>query len=650
MKMDKDAILKQKFWILLGVFGLLWLIGLSVLYASAGSPAAAAEADFKKAKDAIGQFTGAKRPKNATFLPPWEKDIAQFDEHKKKVWKVAWDGDQAAGDTADGQKRWEGQKGMYTWPVGAYDLQAELLYPDSAKPDDPKSPMFDVDRRQWFKTEDGYLSQFVKLNDELKGDPDRAQLDKPLGAVEFKGGFMELMKPVNWSTSQRPPDIEECWLAQEDFWVKRELLKTVQAAMEAAAHMNPVDLAKEDIKLPEGAPADAVQQVFRNDSWQVQLVFDKAPKGGKRVSPASTIKNVHASHREQALDSPRNRYGTFFRLTQDGNTVQFLRVTGVKVAWGQAVSFGAGALAETKDGFPLSAGGDPSRPMQLEQVFDPTNTPVVAIDQIEIPKVSHRNANRPLIPANPDRYGKKDAPPADAAKTAAPAAPGAPGAGGTTPMMGQSGSPPSGFGSMAPPGAAGGAGGADKSADKTANGFFDRNRYLFVTDQSRHLPVAMTLTIDQSHLGEILVAVANSRLRFQTTQVEFRRIHGAGSSGGTGPGGDRPMDMPFLPPGGVGSGGTTPPGGPPPGGGSSGGPRFPTASPGGVGSGGTTPPGGSPPGGPRGLTPTPFGPPPGPGTPPPAAADEGNPNQVEVTIYGIASLYERPPQDNKQEK
>ena len=105
---------------------------------------------------------------------------------------------------------------------------------------------------------------------------------------------------------------------------------------------------------------------------------------------------------------------------------------------------------------------------------------------------------------------------------------------------------------------------------------FDRNRYLFVTDQSRHLPVAMTLTIDQSHLGEILVAIANSRLRFQTTQVEFRRIHGAGQSNSAGPAGDRPMNMPFLPPGGM-----TPANGSPPGG------TTPHVS--GASSGGTTP-------------------------------------------------------------
>src|ERR1019366_8825132 len=98
-----------------------------------------------------------------------------------------------------------------------------------------------------------------------------------------------------------------------------------------------------------------------------------------------------------------------------------------------------------------------------------------------------------------------------------------PGGSGVPPMPGGSGNVP-GFGMQ------GGPGGAQTPANKTPNLGLDRDRYLFVTDQSRHLPLAMTLAVDQSHLNEILVALANSRLRFQTTQVEFRREPAGGNS------------------------------------------------------------------------------------------------------------------------
>ena len=75
MKVDKDAILKQKFWILLGVFALFWLMSLSVLWAYAGTPAAAAQQAYKDANDKVGKYP---RPKNDNFLPPWNDYAKSF--------------------------------------------------------------------------------------------------------------------------------------------------------------------------------------------------------------------------------------------------------------------------------------------------------------------------------------------------------------------------------------------------------------------------------------------------------------------------------------------------------------------------------------------------------------------------------------------
>jgi hypothetical protein len=182
------------------------------------------------------------------------------------------------------------------------------------------------------------------------------------------------------------------------------------------------------------------------------------------------------------------------------------------------------------------------------------------------------------------------------------------------------------------------AGPGQQADDLTANKELriHKNRYLFVTDQSRHLPLAVTLTVDQSHLHEILAALANSRLRFQTTQVEFRRTSSTSASnpttaptnGSTGPSynnapgytqGSSPPPGMFSP-----SIGGPPPGssmyGPP---GGKFGPPMPPSIP-------DLPP--NIPGSTPGSTPT------------TATAAQDNPNLIEVTIYGIASLYERPRQ------
>lgn len=646
MKFDKETLIKHRFWITLGVFALLWLISLSVLWANAGTPAADAQKNYTDATTAAQKY---QQPKNDSFLPPWNKYGDTFKQHKNEIWKVAFFGD-TKDSPKSGEDLWKGQAGMYTWPSDQdHKLQELLQYPDSP---------FDISQREWYKgTENNpvYRRQFDELYYELKSPPSDKPPDaksppglRPLDAVLFKSkdpnDYYALMKPVDFERSTKAPDVEECWLAQEDFWVKRELLYVVKAALVAAAKMTCVD----DQVTDPLDPKYTARHVFRNESWEVTLLFDQGPNG-PRVSPDSTVQNIHVSRRDQDLGTPETPSGVWFRAEQGGNWA--VGFEGERVPWGQKRTMGSGKY---KDGFPF--GGDPKNAMALYQIFDASNAPITRVDEIALPKVSHHNANVALVPAKAARYGKKEPAAGEKASptTAAPggASPGAGGsAGGPSPMGGGSGGAPAlggiasgaGGSALGPPSGMqmpGGAGG-QQAGDMTADKFFDRDRYLFVTDQSRHLPVAVTLTVDQSHLSDVLVAFANSRLRFQTTQVEYRRVPSAGPGaqpGGTGSPGMGPM------PGGTGSPGFGPMLG------GAGGPRGPGGSP--MGSAGGPPPGlgapPPPPGG-TGMPPMPgVGSPtfpngPSGGQPPEAAApNHENNNLIEVTIYGIASLYERP--------
>ncbi len=595
MKVDKDALIKHRFWILLGVFALLWIICLSFVVANAGGPIEEAKKNYDAAQGAVSKLT---RPKNESFLPPWQKYGATFTRHKNEVWKIAWNGDPVKPGQVlpNGQQPWTGQGGMYDWPSDQeHPLNNILLYPDSP---------FEPPLREWYKTQAAYGKEFNDVHQELqpdgtaiKGKPPSG----PLGAVTFRGGYENVMQPIAFDTITRTPDAEECWLAQEDFWVKRELLYVVRDAMALAARLEPVPDASDKKDAPAKDAKDAKylgRQVFRNASWEVTLLFDKDEKGQMRISPDSTIKNVHVSHREQTLGNPAVPIaGVYFRLRQNESGRDFY-FTGEKVPWDKERTLGV-------DGGFLVSSINPKQPVELEQVFDRGNTPIASIDEIRIPYVSDRNANRSLVAAKPERFGKKDAA-ADATK-AAPAGPAPFGMapGGSAPPAGSvAPAPASTFGQQAGgQGSAGAGTGALPSAapDRTLNINLDRNRYLFVTDQSRHLPLAMTLTVDQSHLADILVAIANSRLRFQTTQVEFRRQPAGANVASSGTGnGEAPGTIP----------------GP---GGSSG--RFPAA-------------------------PRPFGAP-GAAAPAMPALILDNPNLVEVTIYGVASLYERPREDKK---
>ena len=103
-KIDKDALIKQKFWILLGVYALLLIICLSFIVANAGGNVDEAKKKYDAAKVAIAKYP---TPKNESFNPPWRKYGATFTKHKNEVWKVAWAGDPVKADEthSDAQKR-----------------------------------------------------------------------------------------------------------------------------------------------------------------------------------------------------------------------------------------------------------------------------------------------------------------------------------------------------------------------------------------------------------------------------------------------------------------------------------------------------------------------------------------------------------------
>src|SRR5207249_422527 len=87
-----------------------------------------------------------------------------------------------------------------------------------------------------------------------------------------------------------------------------------------------------------------------------------------------------------------------------------------------------------------------------------------------------------------------------------------------TPAAGAAGD----VGAAAPFAAAGGQGGElpDVLTEKHK---LIRNRYLEKSPQSRHVPVAVTLIVDQDHVDRVLTSFTNSKLRFLTSQVLLNR-------------------------------------------------------------------------------------------------------------------------------
>jgi hypothetical protein len=719
MKIDKETLLKNRFWVGMIAFAPLWLIILIVALVSSGSEAAANAKTVDDKKKAV-KSPGDIKNDSFTVLLKDKKDELQ--KQKEKVWDAAW----------------KGQRDLMTWPNLAVKphLEQQGYFGEELAPAE----------RSHFRERGMYESQLPADDVKTRLEPIRARGDD-WSALIHRHTFDANNYPTN----------EEVWLAQEDVWVQNELFNIIKAALDSAAQFQNVaqfkriDIPKWELDKLNGktegaaagptpgtaAPADASQKAilvrrrYRNPHWQLELVMEQDEKkreltgistetalyridgdktafpvpgltfglfqrqatpakadfqfaGGKFgqklslekavpltgftnilddfpldlwlvndksdppppkegivrqrfrnadweldllienkegaqsvILPESKLKNIDVTQRTLPLSSAQ------FFIIQNGQETGRINMPGEWLAWDSSVPIGKPVTIRSQG------------TIEVRQYFSWQTSPIKFVNSVEIPGSkdclafnSHRTANLMLKPAA--QFESKEG-----STPAAGAGGGAGGAGG-------------GFaGGSAPPGGMGGGGmgaGGNAAPDdtKTPNGIV-RKRYLSVTEQVRHMPVALSLVVEQSHMQDLLTAVANSRLRIQITQVQWLRREGiklntysggpaggAGGSGGMGTPGSGGGDS--RPPMGSGSGGNKPGGGMGAGplGSGSGGKPGGAGGPAGAGPLGGSGIGGSPPAG-------------GGGAPSATNLNEDDPNLVEVAIYGIAALYERYP-------
>ena len=660
MKLDKDTLVKQQFWFLLGGYLLVWVAAVFWLKAAAGEPIENAKKAFDGDKS---QLQSAQRdPVNVKeFIPPWEKQFATFNGYKTEIWMQAWGG----------------QKDMYNWPqewMNTKDMET------------PQTPLTDTDLSAY--RHKYYPNQIESL---AKNAPEW------LDPIEWKGGFNAIFNPTNFKLSSTPTR-EECWLLQEDYWVKRELFAVLWKAMGNLAFMSPVKIEDDEKTRPEGVVG---RHRYRNENWEITLNLHK-DKGVIVIGGDSTIKNVHPTRRTQSLTSAKGS-GIVFNVAQDKTQTRFM-VQGEPLAWEESRPFNVDKDMKPTDfalaGIKWAEAYLKEHPVLVSQAFDKTTSPIRRLNALKLCQQDCRTYIWPLqtnqelaqLDAQPeDPDAKKTGDNANPGMTGMPNMTGMSGMQGGAPQMPGTNPAPGGMSSGMAPNMGGGAAVGDSSS-QTPNNNIERNRYLRPANQeksvnppSRHLPFALQLIVEQSHVNDVQLALANSRLRVQITQSELHHAKDyspksdsdSGDMAGPGrffmgPG------MPSMYPGmgqpGYG-GGMTSPSGMPNRGGS--GPKPPMPGGGGYNSSSATFPAGSMPpmpgggmGMPSGMTgpmlssppPTmqlPAGmgnmpgmmppgvrpgvnPPTGNQTVRPSAANQTDDNLVEVTIYGIATLYRRP--------
>lgn len=612
IKIDMKQINKFRFWIGLGVLALL-LIVLSYfqLTAIGGEKEKKAYAEKLKSVKGLNDF------KNGNFLPPWSAREEKLKTQRDEIWNKAWipQRDMQTWFKRDDiwEKKYDSKSGKLVWSKFDPNIP-EKLSMNANNEGNWRYPSEPIDGTTLDIYKDTlYLTQFHNFEKEL--------VDARF-PVEFNNGFDSLMAPITWKRGSTPT-AEEVWLAQESFWVKREIIRDILKAIQSIGAMTPDTIAKDEVNPPEVKN----RKRFYNSIWEIDLMFE-AVEREKFISPRSKIMNVHQDRRVMTLDNPVAGSTTEFVLRQ-GTTVVPLKVQGEPLGFGQIREF-------LKDKIVLPFSFDINKDFTLEQVFTSKNTPIKMINALELARTSHRMANLKLVNRSPNVL-KKD--------TGGVEEPAEGGAGPGGPGMPPGGMPPGGM----PPGGPGmpmmgrggegggmmgrGMGAASAVKDPTLINGIDRAIYIHTTDQCRHLPFAMSLILDQTIMNEVLASLANSKLRIQLTQFHYQHYNGykslnfiAGAAG--------PTDASAENSGGPGNPGFRPPVAGPSGPGGPGAFRPPPGS-GGRGSedGGMRPPG---PGGMGAFRPG------GPGSGAAATDGSGDINIVELNLYGVASLFEKP--------
>jgi hypothetical protein len=460
VKIDKDVLIKHHFWILTGAFFLFALIPLLVL-------ATSVSATVSKEKTALAseekRIRDVNNPKNDKWVEAYKKQEVQVDGKKREVWGQAW----------------QTQKDLMTFPERMSATFKNPYFGDEIEPYE----------RDKFKAE--YRSQLKDFEQIVQ-----PVNDKGIGVVQVKGG------PDNWGAFlgldvgfQQIPSKEDIWLAQEDLWVKRELLRVVRDANDSVARFTQVKPGKEappkidplvePVLLtaesgrgkPASVPDEPNHKVFRNQIWQLDVALAQN-SSGKFVLKS---KLTNTTNRKQYLGE------TVFKVfvQRPGPDQQYaeIHINGEPMAAGDTLRIPDQVVP---DHVPVD------HVYGVEQVFNWRSAPVKRIDALAIGHFSSRTANRKLVgprfitDANPE--GNK---PAEQQRSG---------------RLGSEG---------AGPGPAGGGSSTATPSGLAINRYIDRN------EQVRHMPVAMALVVKEENIPDVLAAFTNSKLRIEVTQFHW---------------------------------------------------------------------------------------------------------------------------------
>lgn len=558
IKINKDAILKHRFWIMLGVTFLLTLIGIVYLEM-------AVDAETERKKLVTGLDKGTKGKQNPATIEEVAKNVAQLTKKAKEVWAAAYRVQASEFKWApEIEKQFKFFDGKFvvdikvshltdakTWPKdtrtvmhGIFDMKDDEGF--TLKPREGPPVYFKRTKsvEKFLVVEENRQSVFSLLDKESRGkmltvvyqtgryfndvltlaeervfrasykdqiheilqsvDPLSVDADGKMSGVvvlrdwpfrpapEFPDKDAKFFRYVAEDFNDKKEIYREAWIAQENLWLQKEIYRMIRVANNEISDFKKIGAAKGK----DGKALD-VPHGFQNPNFDVELNLDA--KGNLSFK----IKN--RLERRQSIDL------NFRVLLNDkaGFAPETIRVSGLPLQ----------PKGADKDFFVQNFPAEKSERngvFSLQQVLSWQTAAVKRIDHISIGSNadldgshSHRTYVEGLKP-----FDEKDA------KGASVAAPkfdqppiGQPPIGGGRPAM-------LGFPGQLPAGGAGG-----------NTGLLENNlwshRYVEVTPQSRRIPIAVVLIVDQDHVDRVLTSFNNSKLRFLPTQVLLNQYAGS---------------------------------------------------------------------------------------------------------------------------
>src|SRR5262245_44049301 len=199
-KFDKEMMKKQHFWLLLiPLFIGLLLAWIGLFFGVADETAAKAkENDDEK-----------KKIESAKAQP--RKTLDLYDVQKNELFDLR---------SKRWQEMWDLQQDIYDWPKSLNDEQI-------AKVKDQKFGTVIHDSSFLNAFRDHYSEEYKTIADEA-------------APLSFAGGWQMVLRYVpKWT---RNPESEEVWLAAEDFWVQREIVRALAEVNKEAAKFTQVKL------------------------------------------------------------------------------------------------------------------------------------------------------------------------------------------------------------------------------------------------------------------------------------------------------------------------------------------------------------------------------------------------------------------------